>query len=173
MAFISRNNIDKRFINIIEENFSFSLPNHYIDFLVKYGEINITFPNYVEFKVDYLEDSSVSIESILGNNIIEVNREFLDEIEDYIDAIIIGSDPGGNFFLLEKTTDHILYWDRTWLHDYIGQSYDYDVISYKNEDDNEDNSPSIFLLFNSFAELETEIFRSIEMQKSKIIEEDT
>lgn len=169
MAFISRNNIDKRFINTVEENFSFSLPNHYIDFLVKYGEINITFPNYVEFTVDYLEDSSVSIESILGNNIVEVNREFLDEIEDYIDAIIIGSDPGGNFFLLEKTTGHILYWDRTWLHDYIGKNFDKDVLSYKNEDDR----PSIFLLFGDFTELETEIFRSIEKQKSKIIEEDT
>ena len=173
MAFISINDVDNNFIDSIEKRFGFSLSNQYINFLMEYGGVVITSPNYVEFEISYLEDSSISIEHIFGSEIFELNHEFLNEVEDYIDCIIIGADPGGNYFLLGKKTHRIFYWDRTWIHDYIGQSYDKDVLSYKNEDDNEDDSPSIFLLFNNFAELEAEIFKSIDIQKSKIVAKET
>lgn len=165
MAFISENDVDNNFIKSIEKIFGFLLPDRYIKFLLNYGRFVVTDPNYIEFNISYLDDSSVSIHYISGSDIFELNHEFIEEIEDYINCIIIGADPGGNYFLLEKNTHRIFYWDRTWIHDYIGKSYDKDVLSYKNEDD----SPSIFLLFNSFAELEIEIFKSITIQKSEIV----
>ena len=70
MAFISKNDINSNFINSIEKRFGFSLSNQYINFLLKYGGVVVTSPNYVEFEISYLEDSSVSIEYILGSDIV-------------------------------------------------------------------------------------------------------
>lgn len=170
MSFIYRDNINDEFISELKQVYYLTLPDPYVNFLLKYGEFIVTYPNYIEFEVDYLDDSSVSIEKIFGKNIFDVNDEILDEVTDYIDAIIIGSDPGGNYFLLENITGHIMYWDRTWLHNYVGKNFKKEVISYKNdsEDNDEDDGTSIFLLFNSFKELEEKIINSIDIQKSEI-----
>lgn len=169
MSFIAEKNLDKSFLDNIEKIFNFSLPKPYSNFLSKFGGFYISHPNYIEFDASYLDDPIVSIEKLFGINLFKVNDDLLYEIEDYVNAIIIGGDAGSNFFLLDKITGQILYWDKAKTYDYIGQSYNKDVLSYKNEDDNEDNSPSIFLLFNSFAELEAEIFKSMKDQESEIV----
>lgn len=169
MPFIAEKNIDKNFLDKIEKIFNFSLPKSYSNFLSKFGGFYISYPNYIELDASYLDDPIISIEKLFGINLFKVNEDLLYEIEDYVNVIIIGSDAGSNFFLLDKITGQILYWDKAQTYEYIGQNYDYDVLSYKNEDDNEDDSPSIFILFNSFVELETEIFKSITIQKSEIV----
>lgn len=169
MSFITEKNIDKNFIDHIEKIFNFSLPIPYSDFLLKYGGFCISHPNYVELDAIIFDDPIVSIETLFGANLFKVNDDLFYEIEDYVNAIIIGCDAGSNFFLLDKVTGQILYWDKAQIYDYIGQSYDKDVLSYKNEDD----SPSIFLLFNSFKELQDGILKSIEIQKAEITIKET
>lgn len=169
MSFLAEKNLDKNFLNNIENELNISLPKKYSDFLLKFGGLYISYPNYIELTANYLDDPIVSIEKLLGSNIIKVNNDLLYEIDNYVNAIIIGGDAGSNFFLLDKNTGHILYWDKAQTYDYIGHDYEKDVLSYKNEENNENDSPSIFLLFNSFTELETEIFKSMKDQESEII----
>lgn len=170
MSFIAEKNIDKNFIDHIEKVFNFSLPIPYNDFLLKYGGFCISHPNYVELDVMIFDDPIVSIKTLFGANLFKVNDDLFYEIEDYVNAIIIGCDAGSNFFLLDKVTGQILYWDKAQIYEYIGCSYDKDVLSYKNE---YDDSQSIFLLFDSFKELQDGILKSIEIQKAEITIKET
>lgn len=172
MSFIAEKNIDKNFIDHIEKVFNFSLPIAYNDFLLKYGGFCISYPNYVELDAMIFDDPIVPVEKLFGTNLFKVNDDLFYEVEDHVNAIIIGRDGGSNFFLLDKVTGQILYWDKAQIYDYIGQNHDKDVLSYKNEDDHEDESPSIFLLLDSFTELEAEIFKSMKNQESEVVKKE-
>jgi hypothetical protein len=77
-----------------------------------------------------------------GMDLIQCN-EISDEITAFADPIVIGADPGGNFFIINcnKNDDSIYYWDREHIH--YDNNYDY------GEKDEEGN---IYKIYSSFSE---------------------
>ncbi|MDO5106081.1 SMI1/KNR4 family protein [Capnocytophaga sp.] len=103
----------------LEKKLDFKFSYSYKSFLLNYGGIYIDHQNYATFSVEFLDDSLVEILKIFKpEELIEINNEYLPEIKDFLDCIIIAEDPGGNFFLLDNF-GKIYYWDRTLIHVHI------------------------------------------------------
>lgn len=153
-------------ISKIESTLNLKLPDTYKDFLLKYGGILIDHPNYVNFSVNFLKDSLIDILKVFNlKDLLSVNDNYLDEIEDNIDAIIFASDPGGNFFLIDKK-DKIYYWDRTLIHTCKEPCRNKLFIS---EAIDEDDEIAIYFILNSFNDFLNIIYESSKEQNSPFI----
>lgn len=145
----------------IEQKYNVDLPINYKDFLLEYGGLYVGYPSYVEIAIDFLDDSTIAFESLFSiftNNkyldIFYINDEYLDELqEELTDVIIIGTDPGGNFYLLNCLDSQIYYWDRTHLHNVVEPNNKNIIL--KEEDNAEEydsayQAGNIYLLFTNF-----------------------
>lgn len=128
----------------IENSLPFVFPKQYRLFLENYNGMFIEYPNFVEFFSNSI-NNTISLEYIFNiNDLLEFNLEYLDEIEESNQYIIIARDSGGNFFLMCKE-EKIYYWDREFFYN--------------------DNS-CIYYLFNSFNELFSIIKKASHEQNS-------
>ncbi len=103
----------------LEKKLDFKFSYSYKRFLLNYGGVYIDHQNYANFSLEFLDDSLVEILKIFEpKELVKINTEYLLEIKDFLDCIIIAEDPGGNFFLLDNF-GKIYYWDRTLIHFHI------------------------------------------------------
>lgn len=104
-------------IKLIQEKYNIKLTEDYINFLSVKNGFTVTEPNYIDFDIDFLDSSELALDKLYNlTELIEINDEFLSEIDIFLNCIIIGEDGGGNFYLIEDATGKTLYWDRTFLH---------------------------------------------------------
>ncbi|MBD2782869.1 SMI1/KNR4 family protein [Xenorhabdus szentirmaii] len=117
--------VDDREIFSIEQRYSITLPKSYCSFLKKYNGFYIEDPDACNLEYHGVDDGEIAFDSLFGINIEnenfnldEINNDYLDEISFIKNTLIIGTDPGGNFYVLvtEGESKGIYYWDRTHLH---------------------------------------------------------
>ncbi|MDV5356879.1 SMI1/KNR4 family protein [Enterobacter asburiae] len=105
--------------------FSFSAPEAYLDFLQLLNGLAVKSPDYCNLPYHGVERGEVAFSALFGidtrNKYYDLkyyNDEFLEELDFLSGALLIGDDPGGNFFVLINGGDRegVYYWDRTHLH---------------------------------------------------------
>lgn len=113
--------MEKIFLQEMMEYFD-NLPQDYLSFYEKYNGLIITDPDYLDIEFSTLNGLEISFDAILevssendSYDLITINKELGDDLPNSI-FIIIGSDPGGNFFIMNKDNSNIFYWDRTIIH---------------------------------------------------------
>ena len=148
-------------IRILEAKFKVVLPEDYKEFLrVKSGFV-VKSPDFCELEYEGVDEGVIAFYALFGINMKNPNHDifrqnecFLNELDFIDDKLIIGGDPGGNFYLILNGSKNqgVYYWDRTHLHaeDDI-QKFD---IAEKNECGN------IFKISNSFTEFYERICES-------------
>ncbi|HDT1605452.1 TPA: SMI1/KNR4 family protein [Enterobacter sichuanensis] len=145
----------------LEGKFKVGLPEDYKEFLrLKKGFV-VKPPDFCELKYEGVDEGVIAFYALFGINMKNPNHDifrqnecFLNELDFIDDKLIIGGDPGGNFYLILNGSKNqgVYYWDRTHLHaeDDI-QKFD---IAEKNECGN------IFKISNSFTEFYERICES-------------
>lgn len=113
----------KKFI----EMYPINLDDGYIQFIKKYNGIFVNGDgDYVDIKYNKVENEFISFQSLFGLNasnrnfdLSEINKELRQDIISINNSIVIGEDPGGNFYIFGEIQNNrkIFYWDRTYLHD--------------------------------------------------------
>lgn len=160
-------------IHSLEIKYNISLPYDYRRFLEKYNGFVVKSPDFSELRYDGVDEGIIAFHALFGmgiqnhyNDIVYHNENFLNEIDFLKEKIIIGDDPGGNYFLIINVDDEkgVYYWDRTHLHseDDI-QNFS---ISEKNDSGNiykitDDFSSFCDLVFETTVELGMEISNDI------------
>lgn len=122
----------------LEDYFDIKLPVDYKKFLLDYNGLLIKYPDYCNIEYHGVDDS-VAVNALFGymieNKIFDLkgqNDNFLDEIFFIKNSIIIGVDPGDNFYVLVVCGEFsgVYYWDRTHLHsDDSKQNYFFEEVN--------------------------------------------
>jgi len=117
---------DEELIRNLMDKYAVSLDDDYIQFLKKYNGIFVDGDgDYIDIKLDKVENEFISFQALFGLNnprrnfdLFQLNDELRQEIESLSHPLVIGEDPGGNFYVLENTPESkkVFYWDRTHLH---------------------------------------------------------
>ncbi|MBY6292142.1 SMI1/KNR4 family protein [Enterobacter bugandensis] len=127
-------------IKFMEGKFKVSLPEDYKEFLRLKNGFVVKSPDFCELEYEGVDEGFIAFYALFGINmknpnhdIFRQNEIFLSELDFIDDKLIIGDDPGGNFYLILNGSERqgVYYWDRTHLHaeDYI-QKFEF---SEKNE----------------------------------------
>lgn len=104
---------------------NFSAPEEYLDFLQKKNGLVVKSPDYCNLPYPGVDQGEVAFSALFGINTCNKyydlkynNDEFLEELGFLSDALLIGDDPGGNYFVLMNGAgrEGVYYWDRTHLH---------------------------------------------------------
>ncbi|WP_413796606.1 SMI1/KNR4 family protein [Kosakonia cowanii] len=104
---------------------NFSAPEEYLDFLQKKNGLVVKSPDYCNLPYPGVDQGEVAFSALFGINTCNKyydlkynNDEFLEELDFLSDALLIGDDPGGNYFVLMNGAgrEGVYYWDRTHLH---------------------------------------------------------
>jgi len=112
-------------IHSLETKFNISLPHDYREFLEKKNGFVVKSPDFSELNYDGVDEGIIAFHAFFGigtqnhyNDIDYHNDNFLNEIDFLKEKIIIGDDPGGNYYLIINVDDKkgVYYWDRTHLH---------------------------------------------------------
>lgn len=105
--------------------FRFSAPEDYQNFLQQKNGLVVKSPDYCNLPYRGVDEGKVAFSALFGINTrnkyydLEYNNdEFLEELDFLSDALLIGDDPGGNYFVLMNGAgrEGVYYWDRTHLH---------------------------------------------------------
>ena len=105
--------------------FNFSAPEDYLDFLQQKNGLVVKSPDYFNLPYHGVDRGEVAFSALFGidtrNKYYDLkynNDEFLEELDYLSDALLIGDDPGGNYFVLMNGAgrEGVYYWDRTHLH---------------------------------------------------------
>ncbi|ELY4323523.1 SMI1/KNR4 family protein [Cronobacter turicensis] len=112
-------------IQRLENRYRISLPEDYKTFLLLNNGFVVKSPDYCNLTYRGVDEGAIAFNALFGMqakndyyDVIYNNDELLSEL-DFIDSkLIIGDDPGGNYFLMvdEQNRKGIFYWDRTHLH---------------------------------------------------------
>ncbi|MDV5355025.1 SMI1/KNR4 family protein [Enterobacter asburiae] len=125
MAILTGTGIVQTDIELLCKQLAIPLPDDYIQFLKKYNGFWVDSSDGCELPFDKVDNGYISFDAFFGyqvNNekfdLALANDEFLDELSFIEHAVIIGCDPGDNFFVLvtEGEQAGVYYWDRTCLH---------------------------------------------------------
>ena len=126
-------------VQTLEERYNIYLPEDYRDFLrVKNGFVVKT-PDFVELEYAGVDEGVIAFYALFGlgtqnlnHDIFYHNDERLIELSFINDKLIIGDDPGGNYFILlnGRNKKGIFYWDRTHLHA-EDEIQDFEISEYK------------------------------------------
>lgn len=112
-------------IHSLEIKYNITLPDDYRDFLKKKNGFVVKSPDFSELAYNGVDEGVIAFHALFGiktqnnyNDIDYHNDNFLNEIDFLKEKIIIGDDPGGNYFLIVNIDNKkgIYYWDRTHLH---------------------------------------------------------
>ena len=148
-------------IRDLEQEFSVHFPDDYRDFLSSYNGFVVKQPDFCELDCDAVDDEAIAFYALFGvsisnknNEVRHQNKQYIDDIGFVKNAFIIGSDPGGNYFVLvcEGGVEGVYYWDRTHLHaEDEKQLFD---IHEKNE------SGNLYKIHNEFKDFFREILKN-------------
>ncbi|SEQ34424.1 hypothetical protein SAMN02910369_01610 [Lachnospiraceae bacterium NE2001] len=150
LSFSNFGKIDASALGEIEKEFNINLPDDYVSFMCNnngaiinegYG-VAINIPNTDEF-IYINELFSTSIDGV--NALIDINKKYLEDLEDTNDTIfIIGQDTKGQFivYLFSNNGAQICYWD----------------IDFKNELSS--HNGNAYYLSDSFSDFIQEVFNS-------------
>lgn len=112
-------------IKVVEGEFKISLPEDYKEFLRLKNGFVVKSPDFCELEYKGVDEGFISFDALFGINmknpnhdIFRQNENFLSELDFIDDKLIIGDDPGGNFYLILNGSESqgVYYWDRTHLH---------------------------------------------------------
>ena len=94
-------------IKILEEKFIISLPEDYKDFLRLKNGFIVKSPGFCELEYEGVDEGVIAFYALFGMNmkkpnhdIFRQNDNFLSELDFIDDKLIIGDEPGGNFYLI-------------------------------------------------------------------------
>lgn len=158
MAIVTGTGIGQSEINQLGNHFSIAFPSDYIDFLNKYNGFRVMSPDYCDIHFDKVDNNYISFDALFGyqvNNenydIVVMNDECSDELSFVENAVIIGTDPSDNFFVLITDGDKsgVYYWDRTCLH-VDDKKNNYDISG-------EDESHHLYLCAKTFTQFFNEL----------------
>lgn len=125
MAIFTGTGIGETDIDNLARKFSVTFPEDYSDFLKTYNEFRVKSPDYCNIPFNKVDNGFISFDVLFGYgvsnkffDISTMNNELLDELSFVEHAVIIGADPGGNYYVLitEGGQSGVYYWDRTCLH---------------------------------------------------------
>ena len=150
-------------VSRIKSLFGDGICKDYLEFMKEKNGLFLYRDSFCEIPFEQVDDKFISFLGLYGispeNECLDievVNDKFSDEIEFIEKPIIIGSDPGGNFFILSSRGDdcNVYYWDRAHIH--FEGNYDFAEV---NEEGN------VYILANSFNEFLSLIEKNIEGNK--------
>ena len=116
---------NKDVIKILEGEFKIHLPDDYKEFLRLKNGFVVKSPGFCELEYEGVDEGFIAFYALLGINIknpshdiFRQNENFLNELDFVDDKLIIGDEPGGNFYLILNGSESqgVYYWDRTHLH---------------------------------------------------------
>lgn len=138
-------------IDDVAKRYSISIDPEYRQFLKKYNGIFVAGEDYVDLDFDKVENSLISFQALFGLhstngnfNLLNVNNDYADELSSIDSKLIIGDDPGGNYYVIgldDSDVQCVYYWDRTHLHSFQNRAPD---IREKNEEGD------LYIVANSF-----------------------
>ena len=138
-------------INRLLENFPITAESEFINYLNRYNGIFIDGDDYIDIGYTKVNNGFISFQALFGLdsenknfNIEVVNKELRHEIHSIENPLIIGDDPGGNFYVAEGNSWKIFYWDRIYLHNETGSDHP-DIIG-------QDQEGNYYVISNSFGE---------------------
>ncbi|MDK2355463.1 SMI1/KNR4 family protein [Enterobacter hormaechei] len=140
-------------LRILEAKFNFGLPEDYKEFLRFKNGFVVKSPDFCELEYECVDEGVIAFYALFGINmknpnhdIFRQNKCFLNELDFIDDKLIIGGDPGGNFYLILNGSESqgVYYWDRTHLH------ADDDIQYFEFAEQNE--CGNIYKITNSFTE---------------------
>ncbi|ELY4376674.1 SMI1/KNR4 family protein [Cronobacter sakazakii] len=112
-------------IQRLEKTYCICLPEDYKTFLLLNNGFVVKSPDYCNLAYGGVDEGAIAFNALFGMqtkndyyDVIYNNDELLSEL-DFIDSkLIIGDDPGGNYYLIlnGERQQGIFYWDRTHLH---------------------------------------------------------
>lgn len=121
-------------IRILEAKFKVGLPEDYKEFLRLKNGFVVKSPDFCELEYEGVDEGVIAFYALFGINMKNPNHDifrqnecFLNELDFIDDKLIIGGDPGGNFYLIlnGSKSQGVYYWDRTHLHaEYDIQKFD-------------------------------------------------
>lgn len=109
----------------IERMLEKSLPADYRHFLTEMNGFYLTSPDDVDIPLSAVDEGQISVDRLFGflpsdpvNDVVDFNKEFIEELDFLDDAIAIGEDGGGNpYVIVSGAGAGVYYWDRTHLHE--------------------------------------------------------
>lgn len=163
MSIIKSVGIDAGELKKIVDFYNVVLPSDYMDFLTRENGMIIGSGSYCTIPFSKVDDGQIDFQELFGIgtvspllDLFKVN-EYRDEITELANPLIIGADPGGNFFVMNcKFNDEaIYYWDRGHIH--------YNDFPDHPEQDGQGN---IYKLYDSFASFYKAILTYVEGDKN-------
>ncbi|ELY3545521.1 SMI1/KNR4 family protein [Cronobacter turicensis] len=112
-------------IQRLEKTYRISLPEDYKTFLLLNNGFVVKSPDYCNLTYRGVDEGAIAFNALFGmgaeNEYYDIwynNEELFSELDFIGNKLIIGDDPGGNYFLMvnEQNRKGIFYWDRTHLH---------------------------------------------------------
>ncbi|NIF24410.1 SMI1/KNR4 family protein [Candidatus Pantoea multigeneris] len=112
-------------IHSLEMKYNTRLPDDYRKFLEKKNGFVVKSPDFSELHYDGVDEGIIAFHGLFGietqnhyNDVYYHNDNFLNEVDFLKEKMIIGDDPGGNYFLIINIDNKtgVYYWDRTHLH---------------------------------------------------------
>ncbi|MCK7339153.1 SMI1/KNR4 family protein [Enterobacter cloacae] len=121
-------------IRILEAKFKVGLPEDYKEFLRFKNGFVVKSPDFCELEYEGVDEGVIAFYAHFGINMKNPNHDifrqnecFLNELYFFDDKLIIGGDPGGNFYLIlnGSKSQGVYYWDRIHLYaEYDIQKFD-------------------------------------------------
>ncbi|EPR9026328.1 SMI1/KNR4 family protein [Cronobacter dublinensis] len=153
MAIFTGTGIGETDIDSLGRNFLVTFPDDYSDFLKTYNGFRVKSPDYCNIPFNKVDNAFISFDVLFGHgvsnkyfDISTMNDELLDELSFVEHAVIIGADPGGNYYVLitEGGQSGVFYWDRTCLH-LEDVKQDYSIA-----DEDEEETQHLYLVASTF-----------------------
>lgn len=147
------NRVTNAEIMVLEKEYNILLPEDYKEFLERNNGFVVKSPDFSEIDYEGVDEGIIAFYSLFGlgtknhdHDIKHHNDYYLDELNFIEDKLIIGDDPGGNYFVLINGNNKkgIFYWDRTHLHD------EDDIQSFEIAEENE--SGNLYRVINEFSD---------------------
>ncbi|QJI39393.1 SMI1/KNR4 family protein [Pseudomonas sp. ADAK2] len=98
----------------------------YRKFLSGMNGFYLTAPDYVKIPLSTIDEGTINFDRFFGllpeeecNDVVCFNKEFIDELDIFEEAVAIGEDGGGNPYVMigRRGEQGVYYWDRTHLHE--------------------------------------------------------
>ncbi|TDT50873.1 SMI1/KNR4 family protein SUKH-1 [Enterobacter sp. AG5470] len=125
MAILTGTGVAQVDIDLLERDLGVTYPDDYKHFFSTHNGFRVVSPDSCDMPFNKVDNGFISFDALFGHrvnnenfDIAVINDEFLDELSFVGSALIIGTDPGDNFFVLvtEGKQAGVYYWDRTCLH---------------------------------------------------------
>lgn len=125
MAILTGTGVAQVDIDLLARDLGVTFPDDYRHFLSTHNGFRVVSPDSCDMPFNKVDNGFISFDALFGHrvnnenfDIAVINDEFLDELSFIGSAVIIGTDPGDNFFVLvtEGKQAGVYYWDRTCLH---------------------------------------------------------